>query len=101
MDYESTQQDESVQNMNAQSPDSPTRIQIIDTADMQNQYGAHSSKQLNGRGGRTSSTTTVFQKLDSRSHITTTHKNNQNEMEEEETQMILLRDSEAYGKLLE
>ena len=46
---------------------------------------AHS--RIKNRAGRTSSTTTVFQKLDSRSHRTT-QKNNQNE--EDDQYMVLL-----------
>lgn len=69
-------------------PDSPTKIQIIDTQIQQQVQNTKSPTRLNNRGGRTSSTTTVFQKLDSRSHLTT-QKNPLNE-EGEDHYMVML-----------
>ena len=60
---------------------------------MLNQYDPNSNKSIiqNSRVGRTSSTTTVFQKLDSRSHLTA-QKCQQNE--EEDQYMVLLSGGE-------
>ena len=48
------------------------------------------------RGGRTPSTTTVFQKLDSRSHVTT-QKNEGMAMNDEDRYLMMLNGSEDNG----